>query len=176
MLPAERNPYRTAVTASLAPRLDESLATLHARFLALSQRAVLVGPHGSGKTTVLEALAPLLGQVTWLRLRADRDDNRRALGALPASIPGVLLLDGLEQLSPWTWWRVARRAPHILATSHHAQRLPVLRYHTTDTSLLVTLIRDLGQEPPADVDDLLARHHGNIRTCLRELYDRAAHA
>lgn len=176
MLPAEKNPYRTALTASLAPRLDESLAALQARFVRLGQRAVVVGPHGSGKTTVLEALAPQLGDVTWLCLRADAADNRAALDALPKSISGVLLLDGLEQLSPWAWWRIVRRAPHILATSHHAHRLPVLRHHTTDTTLLSTLIRDLGQDPPPDVDDLLKRHQGNIRSCLRELYDRAARA
>lgn len=174
MLTAERNPYRTALTASLPPRLDESLATIHTRFVTLGQQAVVVGPHGSGKTTLLEALAPRLGEITWLRLRADPVDNRAALRALPAHIPGVLLLDGLEQLSPWMWWKIARRAPRILATSHLAHRLPILRRHTTDATLLIALIHDLGQDAPADVDDLLKRHHGNIRLCLRELYDRAA--
>lgn len=174
MLPAEQNPYRTALTASLRPRLSESVDLIHARFMRLGQRAVLVGPHGSGKTTLLEALAPLLGEVTWLRLRADRAENRAALQALPQRIAGVLVLDGLEQLSPWAWWRIARRAPHILATSHHAHRLPVLRYHTTDANLLANVIRDLGQEPPNDVDELFHRHHCNIRDCLRELYDRVA--
>ena len=178
MLPAERNPYRTALTDGLAPRLDEPLTSIVARFIAMGQRAIVVGPHGSGKTTLLEALAPLLGEelgdVTWLRLRAEPTHNRAMLRALPRRIAGILLLDGLEQLGPLAWWRLSRRAPRILATSHYQQRLPVLRRHRTDADLLSALVRDLGEEPPADVVDLVGRHGGNLRLCLRELYDRAA--
>ena len=178
MLPAERNPYRTALTDALAPRLDEPLAAVVERFQAMGQRALVVGPHGSGKTTLLEALAPLLserlGEVTWLRLRAEPAHNRTAVRALPPRITGILLLDGLEQLGPWAWWRLAQRAPRILATSHHVQRLPVLRRHRTDGELLSTLVRELGQQPPSDAAELVHRHRGNLRDCLRELYDRAA--
>ena len=175
MITAECNPYRTARMHALAPRLDgETVEDLLTRFAAQGRRGVLVGVHGSGKTTLLEALAERLGEVTWLRLRNDRAHNRAALAALPPRVPGVLLLDGLEQLGPLAWWRVRGRAPRILATSHVSGRLPLLRRHGTSVALLVALVRDLGEEPPGDVEALFARHRGNVRECLRELYDRTA--
>ncbi len=171
---AERNPFRTERLHAIAPQLDEPLSTVLARFAAQGRRGVLVGPHGSGKTTLLEALAAQLGEVTWLRLRHDRAHNRRALAALPRTIGGVLVLDGLEQLGPLAWWRIRRRAPAILATSHQSGRLPTLRQHRSSPTLLCALVTALGEPPPADADELVARHDGNLRDCLRELYDRLA--
>ena len=174
MITAERNPFRTACLHALTPHLDEPLTAVLQRFHANRQRGVLVGPHGSGKTTLLEALATHLGNVTWLRLRHDRLHNRTALAALPRSISGVLIVDGLEQLGPIEWWNVRRNASAILATSHRPGRLPTLRTHATTVHLLCSLIDQLGETPPTDAAELLARHHGNIRNCLRELYDRKA--
>ncbi len=173
---AERNPFRTACLHALAPQLDEPLSAVLARFTAQGRRGVLVGVHGSGKTTVLEALAPHLGEVIWLRLRHDRAHNRRALAAMPRRVNGVLLIDGLEQLGPLAWWQMRRRASAILATSHHRGRLPLLRLHQTSAELLESLVSSLGQPPPLDAQQLVARHRGNLRDCLRELYDRAASA
>jgi energy-coupling factor transporter ATP-binding protein EcfA2 len=171
---AQHNPYRVERLHAIAPRLDEPLTAVLARFAANGRRGVLVGPHGSGKTTLLEALAPLLGPVTWLRLRRAPAENRVALQQLPRRISGVLLLDGLEQLGPWDWWRVQRRANAILATSHRPGRLPLLRQHNPTAELLAELVRDLGEEPPADLAALFAKRQGDLRACLRELYDRAA--
>lgn len=174
MITAERNPFRTACLHALAPQLDEPLAAVLARFCSTGQRGVLVGPHGSGKTTLLEALATHLGNVTWLRLRHDRAHNRTALTALPRSLSGVLIVDGLEQLGPIEWWHIRRRAGAILATSHRPGRLPTLRTHATSVHLLCSLVAQLNESPPTDAAELLARHQGNIRNCLRELYDRKA--
>ena len=171
---AEANPYRVDRLHALTPRLDESLTELVERFAALGRRAVIVGPHGSGKTTLLEALAPQLGAVTWLRLRRDAVHNRSVLRALPPRITGTLLLDGLEQLGPLGWWQVRRRASAILATSHRRGRLPLLRRQSTSPALLAELVRDLGEAPPDDLISLFARQHGDVRACLRELYDRQA--
>ena len=173
-VPAHRNPFRPERTDALVPVLTETLPELCARFHALGQRAVLVGRHGSGKSTLLRALAHHLGPVTWLRLRDDDRHNRGALAALPVSIPGILLLDGLEQLGPIGWWQVRRRASRILATSHHPGRLPTLRRHDTSPELLAQVIAELGEPLPADHAALFARHQGDVRACLRELYDRAA--
>lgn len=174
MTPAHRNPFRTERTDALAPLLDEPLPAVLARFAALGHRGVLVGPHGSGKTTLLEALARQLVEVTWLRLRRDPAHNRRALAALPPQVPGTLLIDGLEQLGPLAWWRVRRCAGRILATSHRRGRLPLLREHRASPKLLIGLVRALGEKPPVDAEALVVRHRGDLRACLRELYDRHA--
>ena len=172
MITAERNPFRTACLHTLPPVLDEPLTVLLERFENLERRALLVGPHGSGKTTLLEALAPHLGAVTWLRLRRDRRHNRAALAALPRAPGGVLLIDGLEQLGSLDWLRIRHRARAILATSHHGGRLPTLHQHRTSAALLDTLVQMLGEPAPPDSAQLLQRHGGNLRDCLRELYDR----
>lgn len=174
MTTAERNPFRTACLHAIAPQLDEPLSAVLARFIANHRRGVLVGPHGTGKTTLLETLAEQLGDVTWLRLCHDRMHNRRALADLPRRIGGVLVLDGLEQLGPLAWWQVRRRASAILATSHQAGRLPMLRRHQSSPELLCSLVAALGEPGPVDAMELVSRHRGNLRDCLRELYDRAA--
>ena len=168
------NPFRTGAVLVLTPDLDEDLEALAARFRAQG-RGVLVGPHGSGKTTTLEALVPRLpGPATWLRLRADPAANARAVSALPRQIPGLLVIDGLEQLAPWTWWSVRRRADRILATSHREGRLPLLYRHRTSPPLLARLIERLQAPVPEDLEALVQRHDGDLRACLRELYDRYA--
>ena len=174
MIPAHENPFRPERTDALAPLIDEPLEVLLARFASQGHRGVLVGPHGSGKSTLLRTLAPHLGCVTWLRLRQDLDHNRTALAALPGRIDGILMLDGLEQLGPLAWWRVQRRATGILATSHRSGRLPTLRQHRTSPALLGQIIDALGEPRPDDLDQLFAHHMGDVRACLRTLYDRAA--
>ncbi len=174
MIAAHENPFRPERTDALAPLLDESLEDLLTRFAAQDHRGVLVGPHGSGKSTLLRAMAPRLGCITWLRLRQDPTHNRAALAELPGRIDGVLVLDGLEQLGPLGWWRIRRRARRILATSHRPGRLPTLRRQQTSAELLGRVIDALGEPRPDDIAELFAQHHGDVRACLRAMYDRLA--
>jgi hypothetical protein len=143
-------------------------------------RGAVVGPHGSGKTTLLEELAGhLSGNMVWVRLNAEIE--RPALTALDALNHRIgpehtILIDGAEQLSPWSWWRIHRRirdAGMIVITSHRPGRLPTLYECTTDLALLEELGRELAPDVAAreDLEALFLRSNGNLRLCFRELYD-----
>ncbi len=154
---------------------------LLARLAALRYRAAIVGPHGRGKTTLLEDLAPRL-EALGLRTRSltiheahpQLDAADRAL--LRRLGPGeVLLLDGAEGLGALAWWRVrrwTRRAGGLVITSHRPGLLPTLIECETTPALLAELVREiLGSEAQVSAEELFARHGGNVRNALRELYD-----
>ncbi len=162
---------------------------------AANYRGAIVGPHGSGKTTLLSKLTLRLEaaglQVRGLRLH---DGLRR----LPPEIEGtwlaeldlrtVLVLDGAEQLGPLAWWHLRRRsrnAAGLLITMHRPGRLPTLLTTSTSPVLLQHLIDVLLRPLPAsqaarlrqrlpDATELYARHGGNLRLALRELYDHCS--
>ena len=146
-------------------------------------RGCIVGPHGSGKTSLLEHLAERLeGRLVWVRLDTGRSNP---LKTVRASLPGrldqrhTILLDGAEQLGPLAWLRFHRRARHartIVVTSHRPGRLPTIHECTTDPGLLTELVGELAPAAVETVDlaELFERHDGNVRLCLRELYDRWA--
>ena len=187
MLRARDNPFRMQRLEALRYRLDEAgWEQLLARFTANRWRGVLVGPQGSGKTTLREEIEARLradgwsvrvwvltdvGAITWpgLRTWVDGADDRT-----------LLSLDGLDRVSALTWWRLCRATRSvggILATSHVAGRLPTLHHHRTSVALLRELVHELvidGDEHARidrGCDDLFARHRGDVRACLRSLYD-----
>ncbi len=178
-----RTAIRYARTAADPDSSRDGAIALLPRLAALSYRAAIVGPHGSGKTTLLEDLEHVLTQrgcrITHLRL--DTEDPRlprdwpvraRRLGARD-----IVCLDGAEQLAPLAWTRLrwqARRARGLIVTAHHPGRLPTLVACATSPALLDRIMRrlaadDLVAAPPAA--ELFARHGGNVREALRELYD-----
>lgn len=193
------NPFRSSRIEALAyrdpdaPDADDFAGDLLRRWHDLGRRGVLVGPKGHGKTTLLEQLERRLesedhaeGQeVRRLRLHVDSptpdaETRRRLSENLHDGI--VISIDGLELLSPWTWWRLRRdwrEAGGILATAHRPGRLPTLHEHRTTPALLRSLVRELlGDEDfervQGRLDELFERQGGNVRECLRELYDRFA--
>lgn len=184
MMSAQENPFRSVRVEGLAFRFapGESVDNVLDQWAAQSHRGVLVGAKGSGKTTLLETLAGELtarGQrVCWLRLRREAAATRaRVADFLAQEVAAtVVCLDGLEQLGPFSWWRVrrhARRADGLIATSHAPGRLPTLRQHETSPALLRDLVQELaGREWPGS-DRLWQEEEGDVRQCLAALY-RAA--
>ncbi len=187
--PARENPFRVSRIESLRYRLDEAgWRGLLARLTELKYRAALVGPEGSGKTTLLEDLEQRLADEGWriarVRLRRERPRPTAEEWASVARADGQCLItvDGVEQLAWWRWrglkWR-GRHAGGLVVTSHRSGRLPTLRRHATSRSLLLELVAELvGQEAACDLRTDLERlfelHGGNLRSCLRGLYDRWA--
>jgi hypothetical protein len=151
---------------------------LMAGLARLGWRAAIVGPHGSGKTTLLEDLAGRLEQrwrIHLLRFNA----ARRIPGCLARWNEGdFVLCDGAEQLSLFDWRRLAHRASRaagLVITTHHAGRLPTLRLCETSPELLRSLAASLGEPlSVGECAELHARHDGNLRAALGELYNRWA--
>jgi len=177
------NPFASHRVEDLAYRCDGfSVTDLARRTQELGGRVAIVGREGSGKTTLLHELAVFLpGEPVQVRIRGGcRRPWRAALAQLPRSVQPsqVVLVDGAEQLGPVGWllllW-AARSARCLVATLHRPGRLPTLIQCRTNHGLLRDLVSELApadQSPPElDLDGLFRRHHGDIRLCLRELYD-----
>ncbi|SFI35774.1 DEAD/DEAH box helicase family protein [Planctomicrobium piriforme] len=183
---ARDNPFRVERLHALAYRfLDGDLESLLARLAAHGYRGAIVGPHGSGKTTLLGELMSRLrsqGQsIRELRLtEATRQNQTTLLKTWLASVrPGeILVLDGAEQLDENTWrdlLSATSETSGFLITTHTPGRLPTVYECRTTPDLLqhiVTTLTGPAEISEHDLPGLFESHGGNVRDCLRELYDR----
>lgn len=178
------NPFRVDRVLGLRYRIE--LAPLLRRFARFDHRAALVGPRGSGKSTLREDLCRRLEQGGWrtrcLELHADEalpsGGAWRELAAFQAAGDlRLVAIDGAEQLGRWRWRRIVSQLPGpLLITTHRPGRLPTLHHHRVDPTLLRALVAELvGDDEAARLaprcDALFAQHGGNLRDCLRALYD-----
>jgi hypothetical protein len=182
------NPFATRFTRPGAiPPLDRQgrpldLAALATRLRSL-HAAAIVGPHGHGKTTLLVALADRLADdglpVVVLRARTWRDGFAvmRAIATAPAG--ALVCIDGWETLGPCRGLlrHAARRLGRgLLVTTHGSAGLPVLWECATSATLLHAIVARLpdhgGRADAEAVATAFARHGGNLRDALSDLYDR----
>ena len=177
------NPFASHRVEALPYRYrGSSLRELEERLRALGGRAAVVGPKGSGKTTLTGELARRFnGNVVRVAIPGScphpwqvvRSQLPRRVGRRHA-----VFVDGAEQLSPFGWRRLLQstgNAARLVVTLHRPGRLPTLAECWTDPTLLRELVRELAPEHARTLephlDELYRRHRGNIRDCFRELYD-----
>lgn len=184
---ARDNPFAVQRVLAIRYRLaGTTWEDLLERLAVLGFRAALVGPHGHGKTTLLEDLGErLAGRGFRLRTATLRQGERR-LGPVRSSSlfrdpdpRDLLMVDGAEQLDPLAWWTLRRRsraAAGLIVTSHRPGLLPTLHECRTTPDLLAGIVADLAGEEGGgeEIAELFARHGGDLRLALRELYDRSA--
>ncbi|MFN3148993.1 hypothetical protein [Bremerella sp.] len=171
-----RNPFSTRFTRpGTIPFIfpgEYSLESIVAAFDQPAAQAAIVGPHGSGKSSLLETLSQKWLEVGLVeqrvRLTASRKHNPLRLGSLDAT--SLLVIDGFEQLSfwkqQWVRWRCQRKRTRLLVTAHRDCGLPiVLRTQPSWTlalklsSMLLscdvtpyeTELRSLWEEEPGDI-------------------------
>lgn len=180
---AATNPFRTERLEALRFRLDEAgWRRLLDHGGRLGWRCALVGPEGTGKTTLLleleRRLASRFHSIRRIRAALHAPPSHDAVDQALSDVTAedLVTVDGAEQFSPWRWWRLRRRVPGaLLITSHRPGLLPTLHVHRSDAALLADLIRELtGTDADADAPRLLAQHDGNLRSCLLACYDRWA--
>ena len=186
-LAARHNPFATERLHALGyrdPATGEPVdcAALLERFDRLGRRCVVVGPEGSGKTALLEALAPHLParglEPRWVRGRPGGRGLDGDLASAAAGSKTVLLVDGADRLPRrrrLEILRAGRRAGGLLATSHRPGVLPTLARCSTSPALLKRLVAELvGSAPERPLPEpgaLHERHAGNLRLAFLELYD-----
>ncbi len=186
---ARENPFRSERILQVRFRLEAIEAgltreELAQRFENLGRRGAIVGPHGHGKTTLLEDLAIHFqkrgDETLFLRLSREKRCFSRAEWQQIRNIAPdtILLLDGAEQLSRLDWARfkhVSQNAGGVLLTSHRAGLLPTLLECRTSPQLLRELLQQiLGNDAAlweVECEALWQRHRGDLRLALRELYD-----
>jgi hypothetical protein len=183
---ARDNPFAVERIQTIRYRpLNTTFDRILTRLHELNYRAAIIGPEGSGKTKLLEDLQRKLRQKG---LRAtlifindtshfDSPACRRLLSELMRDT--LLLLDGADLIRRSDWSLLKRHtithAYGLVITSHRRGLLPTLIECSTTPALLKDIVSDLlpqgGTIPAEFLDRLYTRHQGNLRTCLRELYD-----
>lgn len=150
-------------------------------------RGAIVGPHGTGKTTLLlEARARLEAcnvPVRYGFLNEETQKKARQARALVSATPrdAVLFLDGAEQLDLLTWrwlrWRT-RQLRGLVITIHQPGRMPTLHTTHAGEALLKELLTQLvAEDLPhywARAQSHFARCEGNVREVFFALYDDCA--
>ena len=163
---AADNPFTVQKVRRIRYRLsDQTWEGLLERLAALRYRAAIVGPHGRGKTTLLEDLAPHL-EARGFRIRSVMlHTGNRLLSRNQTEIlfrdlkPGDLLcVDGAEQLRRASWLTLmarSRGAGGLLITSHRPGLLPTLVECATSFRPGETVegtVRWQFPEPPEEVE------------------------
>jgi len=186
---ARENPFRTERLLELSYRFEGTTwDELLCRCERLGYRAAIVGPHGSGKTTLIEGLAVQLRSkgygVEFVRLDEEEPSFTPGVVSMLAARLGsndILLFDGAEQLNPlaWTCFRLRmRRLAGLIVTTHEPGRLPTLWKCRTSPALLAEIASELLEANPEELRcrarDLFSKHEGNLRDALWEWYDLAA--
>lgn len=181
---ARENPFASDRIERLAYRFTpgESWDSLLARLEAQRWRGAIVGPHGTGKTTLLEQMVPHLSTRGFCpclyTLRGESsNDEKQALLSNSFGPSDFVLLDGAEQLSlrQWrTFEEISRLAAGGVVTQHRTGRWPTLLETAPSPALLAELVQTLAGAELSDADTLFSRHRSNLRECLRTLYDRWA--
>lgn len=175
------NPFRSSRLESLKYTFERgSHEQLLEQCELLKYRGAIVGPHGTGKTTLLRELqdhlrskhfeTELVSLHDWCR--TPQWPNLSAAARRKA----IILLDGAELLSCFAWFRfrfISRHAAGVIITSHTPGLLPTLYTTTTSFELFEQLTRELlgGLYPAEGLRLLYRKYQGNLRQCFFELYD-----
>ncbi len=176
-IPARENPFATFRTDSLAFRFptgqwSENLK----RLAALRYRAAIVGPQGTGKTTLLHELSLKLLDLGFKPVFARA--NVELVESLLSNVEPnqIILLDSAEQLPRPLWWKLVWRTRErcgLVVTVHRRCLLPNWVQCNSSPALARYLLRELGLSDldAATLASAFKRHRGNIRDLFRSLYD-----
>ncbi len=186
---ARDNPFAVERIAAIRYRpLNMTFDQLLARLHELNYRAAITGPDGSGKTTLLEDLGRTFREKGIGAKAVFVNDTssfegpacRRLLADLTRD--QIVLLDGADLTRRSDWSLLKRHtithAYGLVITSHRRGLLPTLIECATTPALLKEIVAELlpqGHTLTVEyLDNLYERCQGNLRTCLRELYDLLA--
>ncbi|MEO7327645.1 MAG: hypothetical protein ABI193_03635, partial [Minicystis sp.] len=152
-------------------------------FLESGGEGALIGPEGTGKSTLLQALVREAAQ-RGLRSRLLTIDHDGLPPALPVSGEQLLCLDEADRLS---WFRLRllrlrcrRRSVALLVTGHRPLGLPTLRQTRVSADLATSLAAQVLARSPSlpalvraeEAGEMLREQRGNLRQVLLSLYDR----
>ena len=143
----------------------------------------IVGPHGSGKSTLLATLTPLIEAAGRSVLSLKIGPGERKLPPLdPTSLSPTtqIIIDGYEQLSWWSRWKlhhVARGAKAgLLVTAHANVGFPTLYQTKPSEAVAQAVVERLTEAAglPIPEAEISAAYHstgGDIRETLFKLFD-----
>ncbi len=172
------------LTATAASR---DVPALVSAIEAAGGNAAIVGPHGTGKSTLLVAIAAeltaddRLAGLVQIRSRRDFMAGLRLVGQ--ARRGSTACLDGWDRLG-WAGRTGVRLLARLLGcrlvvTSHRPACLGTAVLTVASLPLLEAIVAALpdhgGLIEPADISESYTRHGGNLRESLADLYDKFEH-
>ena len=179
------NPFATRFTRPGAIEFlfqaNESLDSLVGKLRDHGWWGQIIGPHGSGKSTLLAALEPKLAEAGREVVRRSLAGGQRYIDLAPRFAPtAILVIDGFEQLSWWSRWKVKaacrRHGTALLVTAHADLGLPTIFATQPSLELARRLVGRLLPEGDRTISEseiaaAFARHPQNLREMLFSLYD-----
>jgi hypothetical protein len=183
------NPFATRWTRPGAIPFDFggrcSVDELVRRLANCDWRGAIVGPHGSGKSTLVRTLIPALEAAGRGAVLITLCDGQKRL---PLSLRrldrqrgrSIVVIDGYEQLGRLPRWRLQshcrRRGYGLLVTAHGHCGLPALFRTGPDLAMIERVVEQVlpphgGRIRRSDLERAWRRHGENVRELLFELYD-----
>ena len=185
-LPACDNPVNIERVTTLPFMLVKFDWDYHFESLAqLNFRAAIVGPMGSGKTTLMNELTNQLNERKYkthqLFLPHESNHHREMIKcAIRESLSNhkIVLVDGIERISMLQrhhLYRKTKQSAGLIINVHKPCRLPTWYRCSTSPDLMCKLLTRLGLDQPSIQTAgqvAFSKHNGNIRLALRDLYDQ----
>ena len=148
-------------------------------------RGAIIGPHGSGKSSLLAALRPALAAQSRAVVQQQLQSGQRsldwsALAWRDWTNHTLVIIDGYEQLSLWQCLllraRCRQRSAGLLVTAHQPVRLPLLFATKPTLELALDIVQRLLPDSddritPSDVVAAFTQKKGDLREMLLSLYD-----
>jgi hypothetical protein len=145
----------------------------------------IIGPHGTGKSTLLESLKPFIEiagrSIVHIRLTAERPSLKAAeLFGGVWNAKTLIIIDGYEQLHIFARCILAARrrisGAGMLITAHEPTGFPPLYQTRADEPIFSDLVELLVRETHstitrAEAAQALQASNGNVRDALFRLYD-----
>jgi hypothetical protein len=146
-------------------------------------RGQIIGPHGSGKSTLLATLVPLIegaGRGVQLFKIGPKERGLPPLDPLSLSATTQIIIDGYEQLSWWSKWKLVRLANRtkagLIVTAHASAGFPTLYQTESSNAIAEAVVARLLKEdgPPISAHDIATAYQaarGDVREMLFKLFD-----
>jgi len=181
---AKDNPFSVERVLKIRYR-GANLETLAAELERMGWLGAIVGPEGSGKTTLMEDLQAHLEKSGRKAISLFLNDGnpltrqRRKKFIRELDAETIVFLDGAAAIGRFAWptlkRKILKKAKGLVITAHRPVKLPTLIECATTPALLRQITADLlaDSNTPNDefLDEIYNACSGNIRLALRQLYD-----